>query len=521
MPTMSSPEELLAEARRRGLKLPSAVTAAQDKNKAFVERYYNSPSLFAEECILWKEGEGLTFYQKDTLNAIPEKFRVCVRGPHSIGKTTLSACAVLWFALTREAAGQDWKIPTTASAWRQLTKYLWPEITKWARRLNWNKIGWRDKFNERTELLQQSLKLNFGEAFALASDDPTSLEGAHADELLYLFDESKTILPKTWESAEGAFSGVGKHYWLAVSTPGEPIGTFYEIQARKEGYADWYTKRVTLADMLAAGRQKPEWVENRKAQWGETSAVFQNRVLGEFATSDEDGVIPLSWVEAANERWHKWNDMRNSVGPGAFTCVSVDLGRMSDKTVIGRRYGFAIDTLEYYTKESAAATFGRVTGILRVYGNKAVVDGIGMGSPIVDFLRDGGFTVDSFIASHKSNLKDKSGELGFQNRRSAAWWTFRELLDPDSGSNIALPPDDLLTGDLTAPKWTVDAGSRIVVESKEQIKKRLGRSTDSGDAVIMAFSQEENEEDDAGTLTVDNWRMGSILREDNRMRVGL
>lgn len=80
-----------------------------------------------------------------------------------------------------------------------------------------------------------------------------------------------------------------------------------------------------------------------------------------------------------------------------------------------------------------------------------------------------------------------SGEPGFANCRSAAWWTLRELLDPANGWEIALPADDLLTGDLTAVKWRVTSAGRIQVESKEEIRKRLGRSTDHGDAVIQAF----------------------------------
>jgi hypothetical protein len=63
----------------------------------------------------------------------------------------------------------------------------------------------------------------------------------------------------------------------------------------------------------------------------------------------------------------------------------------------------------------------------------------------------------------------------------------RELLDPATGEPVALPPDDLLIGDLTAPHWRVLSGGRIQVESKDDLRKRLGRSTDTGDAVVQAF----------------------------------
>jgi hypothetical protein len=62
----------------------------------------------------------------------------------------------------------------------------------------------------------------------------------------------------------------------------------------------------------------------------------------------------------------------------------------------------------------------------------------------------------------------------------------RELLDPSSGATVCLPPDDALTGDLTAPHIErITSSSKMIVESKEKIRKRLGRSTDSADAVIQ------------------------------------
>ena len=78
-------------------------------------------------------------------------------------------------------------------------------------------------------------------------------------------------------------------------------------------------------------------------------------------------------------------------------------------------------------------------------------------------------------------------EFGFPNCRSASWWQMREMLDPSSGSDVALPDDEMLLGDLSAPQWKVLSGGKIQVESKDDIRVRLGRSTDDGDAVIQAF----------------------------------
>jgi len=267
--------------------------------------YMYDPVAWAHDFIDWGDEDALTDYQEEILMAIPEYKRVCVRGPHGLGKTTVASVAILWFALTRD--GLDWKIPSTASSWRQLSQFLWPEIHKWARKLRWDKLG-RRPFNTRQELMQLNLKLKTGQAFAAASDIPELIEGAHADRLLYLYDESKAISAETFNASEGAFSGAGRDtvaeaYALAISTPGEPNGRFWEIQTRKPGYEDWHVIHVTLEQCIAAGRISRDWAEQREKQWGPTSSVYLNRVRGEFASADELGVIPLSWIEQAQERW--------------------------------------------------------------------------------------------------------------------------------------------------------------------------------------------------------------------------
>ena len=426
--------------------------------------------------------------------------RVAVRGPHGLGKTALNSWVVLWFALTRE--GEDWKVITTASAWRQLEVYLWPEVHKWARTLDWDKLG-RKPFTDQ-ELLTLNLKLSTGQASAVASNQPALIEGAHADHILYLFDESKAIPEGTFDAAEGAFSGADdvsglEALALACSTPGEPSGRFYAIHKRQAGFEDWDVVHVTKAEAIGAGRISEQWAEQRAKQWGVKSAVYQNRVEGEFASSDEDSVIPLAWVEIATARWDEERAKQT------FTCAGVDVARSgSDATVIALRFGWRIEELRHTALEDTMETTGRVNGVLRGLGGYAIVDVIGLGAGVVDRLREQGFAVVAFNAGERTDRLDSSGELGFVNKRSAAWWNMRELLDPANNLPIALPPDDLLVGDLTAPKWRVTSGGRIQVESKDEIRKRLGRSTDSGDAVIQAFWTPDEEPEEDGYLVYDD-----------------
>jgi hypothetical protein len=115
------------------------------------------------------------------------------------------------------------------------------------------------------------------------------------------------------------------------------------------------------------------------------------------------------------------------------------------------------------------------------------VDVIGIGAGVVDRLREQGYNVTGVNVSESSDRTDNSGELQFVNLRSAVWWALREALDPLNSDPLALPPDDILTGDLTAPKWSITSAGKIKMESKEDLRKRLGRSTDAGDTLALAW----------------------------------
>ena len=82
--------------------------------------------------------------------------------------------------------------------------------------------------------------------------------------------------------------------------------------------------------------------------------------------------------------------------------------------------------------------------------------------------------------------------LEYHNLRAELWWHLRELLNPEKNP-IALPPDDDLLSELASVKYKVDAKGAIQIESKDDMKKRLGHSPDRADAVVLAFSDAQHE----------------------------
>ena len=347
----------------------------------------------------------------------------------------------------------------------------------------------------------ESIVLNGGlvEMFAMASDNFQLIEGAHATVMMYIFDEAKAIPVGMWDAAEGAFStqdlvtsGVTQFIRaFAISTPGDPVGRFYDIHMRKPGYEDWKVRHVTIDEAIAAGRISYKWVKQREKQWGRTSSVFQNRVLGEFADNSEEGVIPLSWVDAAMRRYVEWEKAGKPSLEGVRT-VGVDTARMGeDKTVLAIREASTICNIHVYSKLPTTATAGYVKTLSVGSDIHIETDG-GLGAAVYDMLREQKVPkLYPITVGGKTLRTDKSGELRFQNVRSAMWWNMRERLDPDSSEEpVMLPPNDILRNDLVTPKWEMMSNGTVKLESKDEIRKRLGRSTDYGDAVCLAFWKE-------------------------------
>ena len=495
------------------LPLPALRAAFSKEDRR--RRYWRRPDLWALDFVRWQVvRQTLTPEQLEGLAAFAEHDRQAIYGPHGIGKTTEAALLILWFADTRDQAGIDWKIPTTATAWRQLTKYLWPEVHKWIGFMDWEKLG-RARYTFKIELLDLNLKLAHGEAFAVASNDHATIEGAHATQMLYIFDEAKKIPDKTFDASEGAFTGGSEAYAFAISTPEEEAGRFHAICARKPGYEDWHVRHVTKEQAIASGRMTQAWADQRLRQWGKDSVAYQNRVLGLFTKGSASGVIPLAWVEAAIERWLALEE--TGMLPTRLTDVGADFARGGgDQMMLAPRAGNAILRLRCLDSiKDTMPAVGVIAGLVRAHpGSHAIVDVIGIGAGPYDRLvelmdeqpdlyKHQGIDALPFNASAGcAEAKDRSGELGFINLRSAAWWALRERLDPEYDPDFALPPDDELIGDLTAPRWRVTSNGRIQVESKDDafvdadgnkpqsLRQRLGRSTDRGDAAVMAAARE-------------------------------
>jgi len=225
---------------------------------------------------------------------------------------------------------------------------------------------------------------------------------------------------------------------------------------------------------------------------------------GDFGSTQEDDpyqVIPSRWLDMAIARWkpQKPQMIRKKDGKQEkidvpLSSLGVDVARGgNDATVIMKRY----DT--WFAKPLAYE--GRLTPdgqsvvalVIKEIDDSDSdpdinIDVIGIGSSVYDLLNDDqyGYNVVPINSAEKSLARDRTNKYGFANKRSELWWLAREALDPDHGDGLAVPPDGELRADLLAPRFKVTARG-IQVESKDEIKKRIGRSTNKGDAFIYSL----------------------------------
>ena len=318
-------------------------------------------------------------------------------------------------------------------------------------------------------------------AVGLSTDRPERFQGHHAENLLLVVDEASGVHEDIYEAAEGFLTSPNARV-LLIGNPTQTSGTFYRaFHSESHLYntihiSAWDTPNVTGEEVPDPARKalvSPDWVEQRKQQWGEGSPLYDVRVLGNFPSESEDQVIGLQAIEDAKAR---------EISADRPVVISCDVARYgSDETVIAVRQGNRVRIHKTYTARSLMETVGNIVDCAREYnapGMRVVIDDVGLGGGVTDRLKELGVPVDGFNGGSAANEPRL-----YPNRRSEAWFVFAEQIH-----QVDLDTDEMLGADLVAPKYSLDSSGRRVVEAKDKTKKRLGRSPDRADAVLMAFA---------------------------------
>ena len=470
-------------------KVPKYTIDANAVKSSFKERLQD-PSYFTQK-ILNRTSWSL---QAEILKSVRDNKRTAVRSCHGIGKTFTAAMCILWFLYTHPKS----IVLSTAPTWRQVEKLIWKEI--------------RSAYREAIiplggNLLPKTPELHLIHdewyAAGLSTNEPDRFQGFHEEHILVVVDEAAGVKLEIYEAIEGILTSSGARL-LLIGNP-TAIGTpFYDAFTKGIGYKTFHvsaydtpnftTYGITPEDIANDTWQDkvkeipyprlitPEWVSGRYKAWGEKSAPYQVRVMGNFPQQGKDTLIPLLWIELAMERWEDTQE-------GQPVQLGVDVAAYgSDKTVIAVRKGNKLVELNIYSQKNTRETAGLVEVHARAHKTSRIaVDEIGIGRGVVDSLEESGYDNVGVNVAERSRDPER-----YHNLRAELWCNLRELLDPDKEA-ISLPPDDELLSELSSVKYKIDSRGAIQIESKENMKKRLGHSPDRADAVVLAFGKTEHE----------------------------
>jgi hypothetical protein len=280
-----------------------------------------------------------------------------------------------------------------------------------------------------------------------------------------------------WQKAEAGQSEYQAIFipWFWSPEYRKPVPERFGLSEDEQKYAEAHGldleqmawRRAKIAEL------KDEWLFMQ--EYPATAAeAFQN--------SGHDSFIPGSLVTAARKR---------TVEASGPLVIGVDPAWLGDdRTSICWRKGRTVLKVASKSGLDTMATAGWCKQIIDAEKPaRMFIDVGGVGAGVVDRLREMGFG-DTIRAVNfgSSPLEPEPSEGGGPlNRRAEMWMKGKEWLQDPAG--VDLPDLDSLHADITGPGYRYDSNTRVVLEKKEDMRKRGVRSPDEGDAWALTFAE--------------------------------
>lgn len=454
--------------------------------KKRIPLYRNDPVLFANEVLLFLPDD----WQKKALMDLATNSKIAIKSGQGVGKTGIEAVALLWFLTCFSYS----RVVATAPTKQQLHDVLWAEVAKW---------------QEHSPLLKSILKWtktyiyligNEKRWFATArtATKPENMQGFHEDNMLFIIDEASGVADPIMEAILGTLSGANNKL-LMCGNPTRKSGTFFEAFN-----SDRAIYRCHTVSSLDSTRTNKENIAALIRKYGEDSNVVRVRVKGEFPKQEDDVFIELSIIEGScmldvSDRIVK----RISFG--------VDVARYgNDETVIAQNIDGEITLPIIFQGQSLMTTVGKIVQLYRqtivvfpeytgfIYVN---IDDCGLGGGVTDRLEEvkleeklNRMVVVPINAA--ASVPDEVVEVGmnkvrakdkYDNMTTYLWGNVKEKM---RNKELSIENNNELVAQLSCRKYRLTSRGKIVLESKEEMKKRGIGSPDRADAVALALYEE-------------------------------
>ena len=468
--------------------------------------------LFAKEVLHARLDEE----QKAILRSVQHDKMVAVASGTARGKDYIAACAAVCFLyltprFDREGnLVENTKIALTAPTGRQVYNIMIPEVARL-----YKKAGILPG-----RLLSDGIRTNYEEwyltGFKSADDNTEAWSGFHAVNTMFIVTEASGISDTVYNAIEGNLQGNSR--LLLVFNPN--VTTGYAAKAMTSSRFKRFrlnslnAENVKTKKNIIPGQVDYDWVKDKvdtwcstisphqkdesqgdfefEGQWYTPNDLFRVKVRGMFPKVSEDVLIPLEWIETAHRRWEELREQ--GFVSRKHLRLGVDVAGMGrDKSCFVPRYGNYVPEIKCHNSGGQADHMA-VAGETRQYlladtKAKAFIDTIGEGAGVYSRLKElncnGAYSCKFSYGAN--GLSDMTGCYTFANMRAYLFWCIRDWLNPKNGFHPALPPDDELTEELINVHWSFLSNGSILMEKKEEIKKRLKRSPDKMDALANTF----------------------------------
>lgn len=447
----------------------SVITSNEDNQKIrMVEDFWNDRVGFVK-CII---GVTPTDQQGDALLALDRADHVSVKSGHGCGKSGVQS----WVGLHYMSCRPFPKVPCTAPSKHQLYDVLWAELSKWHRQLNplfASQFQWtKERFFHRNHPEEW-----FMVARTATKENPEALQGFHADYILRIIDEASGVPEAIFEVSDGAHGRLETKE-LMCGNPTRLEGTFYE--SFRKNRAEYEVFSWSCLDSSIA---PSAYAAKMERKYGKDSNVYRVRVLGDFPLHDTESFIAYDLAEDALLREIPPQDGKPKV-------FGVDVARFGDDdTVIAIRQGDEFKPMHVLKGKGTMEVAGYVAFLANQEKPQQIfVDVIGIGSGVYDRLYELGFPV---VAVNVSESPATNPQM-YKRLRDELWGNMRDWLKMRRGRIYDNEDRDLI-GQLTTPKYKFTSDGKIVIESKDDMKKRGLSSPNHADAAIMTFAQPMNE----------------------------
>ena len=433
----------------------------------FTQRYARNPTLFVREVL----GVEPLDYQAEFLEAIASGERkISIRSGHGTGKSTAASWAMLWYFLMHYPN----KVVVTAPTSSQLFDALFAEMKRWINELP---DAFKEVLNVKSDRVEHTAAPSemFISARTSRAETPEALAGVHSEHVMLIVDEASGVPEQVFEAAAGSMSGHNATT-IMLSNPTRSSGTFFESQNR---LADsWWTRRWSCVDSPLVS---DEFIEEMKMRYGEDSNAFRIRVLGEFPQADDDTIIPFHLVETATHRDIEGDSDLPSVW-------GLDVSRFgNDKTALCKRQGSVVTEIRSWAGLDLMQTVGRVVAEYEALlpskqPREILVDSIGLGSGVVDRLRELGLPVRGINVAEAPSMG-----ATYLNLRSELWFKTKAWFEDRA---CKLPKDDQLVAELTGIRYSFTSSGKMKAESKDEMRKRGLASPDLADALCLTMASD-------------------------------